>query len=538
MDINSDAGVPRLKVQSWRSFWLVFPVLAAAIVVASWFVAQWRLERALDVMMMDERSAVQNYVDLVSDNLGQVSIDVCAFSEQNELHQYLENFDRTFLDRGSREFETRMRLSRAYDHIRFIDGDGTERVRVNFVDGRPMPVAEEDLQVKNRRYYFDDLALTERGHIYISPIDLNIENGNIEVPHKPVMRFGTPVFDDAGEQRGFFIVNVLAKPMLDAIIAQGDLHDGNPMLLNEDGYWLVDPTMPASWGFLYPAFVDERMPVVYPQEWARMQEAPAGSFRTEEGLFTYVTYHPLDEVRQCATDDTAVSAGPETYYWVLASHVPADVLGDAAWRIRRQVVIAALLAAALAGMTTRWATVTMAKRRHHRRLLEQRAVIDVLTGLANRAAFEDRLHQEVARADRQQTKFAVIMADLDGFKAVNDTLGHRAGDRVLRRVAEVLEGECRSTDVAARLGGDEFAVVLSGIADTRGAERVAASALERIQRIQEGTLRIGASFGIAIYPDDAADGQEIVSLADRAMYAAKNSGKNCVRTASEVPSDA
>ena len=531
--MGREERLTRRRVESWKPFWLVFPVLACGILAAAWFTANWRIERSVAQITLNEKAAVRRYLELVSSSLRQASIDVCAFSRQNELHQYLESDDTAFLYEGAKEFQTRMILSRAYDHIRFIDMDGTERVRVNFNDGNPVFVDENDLQVKSRRYYFNDLAETLNGQVYISPIDLNIENGNIELPHKPVMRFGTPVFDDAGRQRGFFLINVLAKPMLDAVIEQGLLHDGNPMLLNEDGYWLVDPTMPASWGFLYPAFVDERMPVIYPDEWSMMQEAPAGSFRTSNGIFTYARYHPLDEVEQCESSGPHSTDRPQTYHWFLASHVPASDLGEDAWRIRRQVAMTALLLVTLGGVGTRTLTVRLAERARWRRMLEQRAIRDVLTGLSNRAAFEDRLRDEVARADRQKTKLAVVLADLDGFKAVNDNLGHRTGDRVLRHVANILQDACRSTDMAARLGGDEFAMLLSGIADTKGAKRVAETALERIRALREGPFQVGASFGIAIYPDHTADPDEIVALADRAMYAAKKSGKNCIRTVDE-----
>ncbi|WP_226584215.1 sensor domain-containing diguanylate cyclase [Acuticoccus sediminis] len=534
MDIGQEGGFARRRVEPWKPFWLIFPVLAGAILVISWFITDWRIERSVALITLNEKDAVTRYVELVSRRLRQASIDVCAFSRQNELHQYLENDDRAFLSEGAKEFVTRMLLSRTYDHMRFIDMEGEERVRVNFNGGNPVIVSERNLQVKSNRYYFSELFNTKRGDVYISSIDLNIENGNIELPHKPVMRFGAPVFDDSGVQRGFFLINVLARPILDAMIEQGLLHDGNPMLLNEDGYWLVDPTMPASWGFLYPAFVDERMPVIYPAEWAIMQVAPSGSFRSSNGIFTYARYHPLDEVEQCEPSEPESATGPQTYHWFLASHVPASDLRSVAWRIRRQVAASAFLLMALGGVGTRAATVKLAERRRWRRMLEQRAIRDILTGLSNRAAFEDRFREEISRADRQKTKLAVVLADLDGFKAINDNLGHRAGDRVLRRVANILQDACRSTDMAARLGGDEFAMLLSGIADTQGAKRVADAALARIQSLREGTFHVGASFGIAIYPDDSADPNEIVALADRAMYAAKNDGKNCTRTASEL----
>jgi len=537
LDIDTTNASAPPEPASWRSFWIVFPVLAAALLGAAWLVLDWRVQQSVAGITQSERAVVERYVDLMSRQLRQAAVDVCAFARQNELHDYLESGNSNALALGAMEFANRVRLSGNYDHIRFIDPAGNELVRVNSVEGVPVVVADDDLQPKAGRYYIDELNDLERNEVYISPVDLNIERGEIELPHKPVMRFGTSVYGDDGNLEGFVVINVLARPMLDAVIKQSRFNDGNPMLINEEGYWLVDPTMPASWGFLYPQFKDERMPVVYPQEWALFHENEEGSINTDNGLFTFAHYVPVSDVGYCEpTRNTPAAEEPDEddFRWILASHVPTSALREARWQIGRQMILPVVLGLGLLVVGTRMGTKEYARRRYRHRLLEHRAGIDTLTGLANRAAFEDQLAQEAARADRQRSKFAVILADLDGFKAVNDSRGHKAGDRVLREVARAFRDSGRSTDTAARLGGDEFVVLLSGIADERGAKRVAESILERIGEIREGGHAIGASMGIGIYPDNATDAGEVIVLADRAMYRAKQRGRNLVRTAADL----
>ncbi len=162
--------------------------------------------------------------------------------------------------------------------------------------------------------------------------------------------------------------------------------------------------------------------------------------------------------------------------------------------------------------------------------LEHQALHDTLTGLPNRALFQDRLEQALNAAVRRRSTVAVLLLDLDRFKEVNDTLGHQAGDRLLQAVAERLQELLRESDTVARLGGDEFAV-LAPDSDRAGAERLAAKiagAVDRPFRLGEQELYVGASVGIAIAPEHTQDPADLVRRADVAMYVAKRSGQDFV----------
>jgi diguanylate cyclase (GGDEF)-like protein len=157
---------------------------------------------------------------------------------------------------------------------------------------------------------------------------------------------------------------------------------------------------------------------------------------------------------------------------------------------------------------------------------------DTLTGLPNRRLLDDRLRQALFAAQRRDARVAVMMVDLDRFKQVNDALGHRAGDSVLREVAHRLTGCVRKADTLARHGGDEFVVVFSDLQLESDCQVVAEKILRALEapfRVDGQEFSIGASIGISLFPADASDGEALLRNADVAMYRAKQLGANNYR---------
>lgn len=176
-----------------------------------------------------------------------------------------------------------------------------------------------------------------------------------------------------------------------------------------------------------------------------------------------------------------------------------------------------------------------------RKLAEQKiahlAHYDYLTDLPNRALFLSTLEHSIRLARRNDDKVSVLFLDLDGFKQVNDTLGHDAGDLLLREVAKRLRHIIRESDTVARVGGDEFTFVLNNVGTNEDVALVAGkiiAALSEPFELKERRCRIGGSIGISVFPDDAGDLGQLVSQADEAMYLAKQSGKNTHRFYSDV----
>ena len=169
------------------------------------------------------------------------------------------------------------------------------------------------------------------------------------------------------------------------------------------------------------------------------------------------------------------------------------------------------------------------ERRQQQEFLESLAHFDPLTRLPNRTLLNDRLAQAVGRAGRAQSLLGVCFLDLDGFKAVNDTWGHEAGDDLLIVIARRLEACVRAEDTVARLGGDEFVVLLTAVTDIAECECAAARILASVREpIDLGghTVHVGVSIGIALYPQDSDDAETLLRYADMAMYRAKQAGRN------------
>jgi diguanylate cyclase (GGDEF)-like protein len=166
------------------------------------------------------------------------------------------------------------------------------------------------------------------------------------------------------------------------------------------------------------------------------------------------------------------------------------------------------------------------------------ALHDPLTGVANRLLLTDRLDKALASAHRHGRMLGLLFIDLDGFKLVNDELGHQQGDLLLIEVAERLRSALRENDTVARIGGDEFVILLEELHAELDADQRAAAllcAITRPIRLKDRGYQIGASIGISVYPRDGADQDALLSHADHAMYGVKRSGGNSVNRDARRP---
>ena len=170
--------------------------------------------------------------------------------------------------------------------------------------------------------------------------------------------------------------------------------------------------------------------------------------------------------------------------------------------------------------------------RNYGKMLESLALNDPLTGLANRRLLADRMSMALVHARRDKSAMAVVYLDLDGFKQINDTLGHGAGDNLLKMVAGRLVATVREEDTVARLGGDEFIIALWHVSDADYAISVASRAIEMVSQpydIEGNPVSITTSAGVSIYPDHGEDAETLMKSADLALYEAKSAGRNTYR---------
>ncbi|HYX65358.1 MAG TPA: GGDEF domain-containing protein [Burkholderiales bacterium] len=234
------------------------------------------------------------------------------------------------------------------------------------------------------------------------------------------------------------------------------------------------------------------------------------------------------------------------HYLFLAT---AIAMGGMAWALaaspywQRELLFGASILFGMLATSINTAMLLRRIKRGNRRLAEkmdeiaQLAWRDPLTKLSNRLHFRERLSQALAAAARNGRPLALLLFDLDGFKAVNDTLGHEAGDRMLQEIGARIARTVRQADTFARWGGDEFVILMDAVRERADAVRVAETVMTAVSEIDVfagGGLRIGASVGIAWgapRPGEKPNPDELLRLCDQAMYEAKRAGKGCYRFA-------
>jgi diguanylate cyclase (GGDEF)-like protein len=469
--------------------------------------------------------------------------DLQFLAKEETLETYLDNPSAKNLVLLNREYLTFSRHKKNYEQVRYLDDRGMEVVRINYDGGQPLSVSQHELQSKQNRYYFRDAIKLGEGEVFVSPFDLNIEHGAVEIPYKPMIRFATPVFDQQGVKRGLILINYLGQDLLNFFLEINSGVGGATMLLNRNGYWLLHPDHAKEWSFMFDDRRDISFAVLHRDVWEQIKTSFSGKISTSEGIYVYTTVTPLDSdvVSSTGTANAYGSSSQiiasDEYYWKSVTFLSSESLAASLAELKSDLLgLGGMLF--LFGVFGLWPLADMlVKRKLSQEQLVTMAHFDGLTGLPNRTLFFDRLHQALHLATRYDRLCALLYIDLDGFKAVNDSLGHAAGDELLIAAGEKMKDCCRASDTVARLGGDEFIILLSEVAGKNGAEVLAQQILKAFEvpfMLIKGEVVVGASIGISVFPTHGTSSDQLLKSADRAMYQAKEQGKNTYTIAASI----
>ncbi|MFC1536516.1 diguanylate cyclase [Pseudomonadota bacterium] len=631
----------------FKSFCVFFLPAALVVVLVAGAIYYTNTQAELQLLKSHEVDMVALQKEAIADDFQLVISDLLFLSQQMELSEALEGDDPGDWMHLAMDYLVISSTKKVYDQICFIDADGMEKTRVNYNGGKPDLVAEGELQNKSHRYYFQDTFKLPRNEIYVSPFDLNIEHGKIEQPFKPMIRFGAPVFDFAGNKRGIVVLNYLGSKLIDHFIGTHIDHPNRSHLLNRDGYWLHGKSE-SEWSFMFPEREQESFSRNFPQAWQQISAADSGQFQTGKGLFTFAAVCPLPEL----------NAYSPSYHWKIVSYVPtnemvADDGNFAANTLQLAILMIFLLAAASWLLAKARAQHLLDERRmrrseislseaqrvsrvgsweldlvkdkllwsdeiyrmfeinpkefgasyeaflavihpddrekvnkaylnsledklpydiEHRLLmkdgrvkwvnehsrtfyndegepirsigtvqditksiqaknamlemnkkLEKQASTDPLTKVFNRRFFMQHASREFARFKRYGGKIAILFIDADNFKEINDKHGHAGGDKALISFVETLKAELRNVDVIGRTGGDEFAVLLPETGEHHAMEVAA-----RICSRASSSLAFTVSIGVSTPSNETDSIETVINNADKAMYMAKDRGRNQV----------
>jgi len=293
--------------------------LIAGIIIA--YVAH--NEASLRESLLKRRQSV--HVDFVAKSteleLQSILQDLVNLSHQAGLQDYLADFSEDYRRKLEAEHFAFIRNNRKYDQVRLLLISGMEDIRVNKQRRGAAVVSRKGLQDKSSRYYFVESKDLPRNNVFVSEMDLNVENGKLETPVKPMIRVATPCFDAKGDRKGVLMLSYLAQGLLDTIARSSELERSHTMLLNKNGYWLYSPHPEDAWAFMYPDRQDRTFAHRYPDAWTSIRDAMSGQFMHKGALFTFSTVHflPPHDAQLALTFPVA---------WKLVSIVPPEQISQ------------------------------------------------------------------------------------------------------------------------------------------------------------------------------------------------------------------
>ncbi len=416
---------------------------------------------------------------------------------------------------------------RIYDQIRYIDTVGDEIIRINYDNGAWL-VADDDLQNKKDRYYFYETIELDKEDVLVSPLDLNIEHGEIELPYKPMIRFSTPLHNDAGELQGVIVLNYLGKTVLDDFKEIAKTSNGTNALLNSDSYWLSCEDKDNEWNFMFEETEKQMFSNHYPEEWEIIKQEQ-GQILTDNGLFTFApvhlnhTYTREDEYQ---VDDN-IKYLDSTWYIVsvvgmdsAAASALVDSFAQKTFYLFQNNTNQLWLMVAIS-LVVGYLIYLNRKKYYEIKFYSE---YDPLTQAFNRRAGLKKINNKINIKEDRRVFFSLCFIDVNGLKQVNDYLGHEVGDELLRTVSETIQSNIRDSDFLIRQGGDEFIIVFDRIGAGE-AEKIWSRIVSRFDEVNEnGDLlyRVSVSHGVVEYTNNIkADIDYLIQLADDKMYQEK-----------------
>ena len=493
------------------------------VIVISFFVLFFIEKEVRKAKFEELEKQEQRVVTLETDFLGR-EIDM-FISDIDYLHYAFENEIISNKEKVSANWIEFSKHKRIYDQIRFIDSEGFEKIRINFDGKNSREVLEKELQNKADRYYFAEALKLKDGEIYISPLDLNIEHGKIEIPHKPMIRISTPIYDDNLNLKGVIVLNYLAnKSLLDfRYIAKNS--QGEIILLNSDGYSLSSNDYENDWNFMFNDKDKEKESFknIFPEEWNLINEGE-GQYITENGLITFSKVH-LSDKYNLENNRLIFSGGDWHVVSILKRNSEnAEFFNDRLLNMVMDIFknnIAyfnfMIIVSVIIGFLVYINRKTYSKIKYY-------SEYDSLTQTFNRRAGIEKLNLLFPENDRRKYIVSMCFIDINGLKEVNDVLGHKYGDELITTVVNVIKGIIREEDFIIRLGGDEFLIVFGGI-DEKSAEKVwqrIVSSYNRINKEEKRQYIISVSHGIVDFENSKKSlVEDIINIADEKMYAEK-----------------
>jgi len=399
-----------------------------------------------------------------------------------------------------------------------MDLEGNEVVNLRRSHSHSLrKVPENKLQNKKHRYYFKKI-LEYDDEIYISPIDLNVEDGKIDIPYNPVVRVGRKLKDN----KGIIILNYSVKDILEDILEiheelvimnyndKTDIH-----LLNSEGYYLIYPDEKKEWGWMFKDRSNIKLANESGDLAKETELKERGNLNYNWGMVEYYnfnySYVNIEEIE----DNTKLT---------LLSVFSREKIRALRMNLLRKLVIPYIFYLVIIFLISYLYGKAKYNEKKYIEKIEELSIRDSLTKTYNKRYLFDFLKKRIEEKKRYNINFSCIMYDIDNFKQLNDRYGHIEGDETLKRLAKLVKENLRKLDILSRFGGDEFVIVLPNT-DAGGAFRVT----EKIRYLveKEESLKITITLGVIESREEESLKQILVRI-DELLYSGKRRGKNIV----------
>ena len=323
-------------------FLRLFLPMAALVVAGILVMGRSDIEREFERIRSLETLQVGLGAGALSRSLESFSQDLNFLAHHSALRNAVEAPTASNLRHLAEDFTIFSGSKGVFDQVRWIDETGMERVRVDQVMGKPLVVPKNLLQNKGKRYFFTDAIKLHPGEVFVSPLDLNVEQDKIQLPHKPMLRIATPITDGHQKRRGIVILNVFGQVLLDAFSLATSASSDRIAVANGEGYWLKSPNPGDEWGFMFQR-PQLSMAARFPSVWSRIRATERGQELLSDGLWTWQAIHPLVVGQKSSTGSALPFSSSQReieakeYVWLSVSHLSME-----AWSATRRAVLGKL----------------------------------------------------------------------------------------------------------------------------------------------------------------------------------------------------
>jgi len=318
-DIFSSANNKKLFIKEFIQFTIIIFTISSLLVFSY---LKLKTKEQIEVLKTEELYNLKILKNRIEQHIYTASSDLLSLSHQSYAINSILSGDKSTYDIIKNGYISMAKYKEIYDQLRFLDTLGNEVLRINYNYGTPTTTPKDKLQNKKNRYYFKNSINLNISDVYISPLDLNMENGKIEQPLKPMIRIATPVWFN-NKKLGILILNYSANEILQSILSTKNNSLGSLYLTNNKGQYLFSPDKNKNWGNMYPKRSKYSLKKEYSKEWGKMLKQKEGQIETGNGIFSFFIIDSKSLTRNNISFKTN-----KAYFLLVSKIIPKIVLNN------------------------------------------------------------------------------------------------------------------------------------------------------------------------------------------------------------------